>query len=357
MVTHAHDSEKGVAAVGLLANPLSGKDVRRLAARASTTTPEIKRDQVARAAIGAVAGGADRLVVVREPFRIATSAVEHLDVPARIEVIDVGARLDEGDSERATHALRKAGCRALVVLGGDGTNRIVAKAWPDAPLLALSTGTNNVFPASVEATAAGAAVGLVASGRLALGDVARRAKVIRVEIDGELEDLALIDAVLLVDDFVGNFMPVDPRRIRQVVLSRAEPTAVGTSPIGGLLEPCGADDEFGVGVACVPPGDGGRPLLAPISPGLFRPVQVLPPRRLALGETVEVRGPGVLAFDGDRARALAPGQRAVLRVVREGPWVIDTGVALTRAARDGLFVDRGHWHDAFDGALGGDGCC
>ena len=343
--------------VGILANPMSGRDVRRLAARASTTTIEIKRDQVSRVAIGAAAAGAGRIVVVNEPFRISTSALENLRVGVEIEVLDVAAELRAIDSERAARAMREAGCGALVVLGGDGTNRAVARAWPDAPLLPLSTGTNNVFPVSVEATAAGAAAGLVACGRLDLREVARAAKLVRVEIAGEEDDLALIDATLLVDDAVGNYLPFEPGRIRRVVLTRAEPTAVGTSAIGGLFEPCGRDDDFGVEVECVAAGNGGRPLLAPISPGLFRPVHVRAVRRIELGAEVSVKGPGVLAFDGDRERELAPGQEARLRVVREGPRVIDVEGALATAAREGLFLDPGHWHDAYDGVFGDVDCC
>ena len=91
--TQPDGAKPEAATVGLLANPMSGRDVRRLAARASTTTPEIKRDQVARAAIGAIAGGAARLLVMREPFRISVSAVENLDLDARIDVLEVGAEL------------------------------------------------------------------------------------------------------------------------------------------------------------------------------------------------------------------------------------------------------------------------
>jgi hypothetical protein len=344
---NARDASRA-AVVGLLANPMAGRDVRRLAARASTTTLEIKRDQVTRAAVGAVAAGATRLLVAREPFRIATGALEHLTLDAEVEVLDVGAELKARDSARAVQAMRAAGCGALVVLGGDGTHRAVAKAWPDAPLVALSTGTNNVFPASIEATSAGAAAGLVASGRVALGDVATQAKCVRVEVEGEASDLALIDAVLLVDDAVGNCMPFDTARIRRVVLARSEPGAVGSSPIGGLVAPCGAEDDAGVEVTCVGADDGGRPLLVPIAPGLYRPVRVTAVRRLRLGERVVVKGPGVLAFDGDRERWLASGQEARLRVVREGPLVVDVGRALTRAAREGVFLDRSHWHDGLD---------
>jgi hypothetical protein len=344
----------GTPAVGILANPMSGRDVRRLAARASTTTPEIKRDQVARAVVGAAAGGAERVVIVRDPFRISTSAVENLTLHLKVETIDVGAELRAADSARAALAMRDAGCRALVVLGGDGTNRVVARAWRGAPLVPLSTGTNNVFPVAVEATAAGAAAGLVASGRVALEEASDVAKTVRVSIDGEDDDLALIDAVQLVDDPIGNLMPFEPERMRRIVLARAEPSAVGTSPIGGLLQPCRADDDFGVVVSCA--SDGGRRLLAPISPGLYRPVHVRDCRRLALHEVVEIEGPGVLAFDGDRERALAAGQRARLRVERDGPRVIDVDRTLAVAARAGHFVGREHWHDGID-ALGGLDCC
>ena len=345
------------AIVGILANPMSGRDVRRLAARASTTTPEIKRDQVARVAIGAIAGGATHLLVVKEPFRISTSAVENLELDARIEVLDIGAELRAADSERAVAAMRDRACDVLVVLGGDGTQRVVAKSDPGVPLVPLSTGTNNVFPVSVEATAAGIAAGLVASGRIQTDDVIRASKCIHVEIDGEPADLALIDAVLLVDDAVGNYMPFEPGRLRRLVLARAEPTAVGMSPIGGLLTPCHASDDFGVEVACSAPGNGTRRLLAPISPGLFRTVHIESARRIELGEQVVVEGPGVLAFDGDRERSLAEGQKARLTVSRDGPRVIDVGAALAAAARAGVFVDHAHWHDGFDQARGELDCC
>jgi hypothetical protein len=243
------------------------------------------------------------------------------------------------DTERAAAGMRAAGCGAVVALGGDGTSRAIARAWSDVPLVALSTGTNNVFPAQVEAGVAGAAAGLVATGALALADVARASKRVRVEVEGEPDDVALVDATLLVGDRVGNLLPFDPERLRRIVLARAEPAAVGASPIGGLLLPAGADDDFGVAVECAPDDAPGRTLRVPLSPGLFRRVRVAEVRRLALGEPVEIRGPGVLAFDGDRERELGPGQRARLTVERAGPRVIDVRAALAAAGRLGLFED------------------
>jgi hypothetical protein len=332
--------------VGIVVNPVSGRDVRRLAARAGTSTPEDKRNQIQRLIVGAAAAGANRVVLARDPFRIADAAVEVLGVEIEIELVDLEASCHPRDTPAAVRAMRARGCGAVIVLGGDGTNRQVAKTWPDAALIPVSTGTNNVFPAMVEATTAGAAAGLVASGRIPLERVSRRAKVVAVEIDGEADDLALVDAVLLVDDSTGNRLPYDPACIRRIVLARAEPGAVGISPIGGLLHPTADGDERGVEVECGALASGAAPLRVPISPGLYSDVAVTRSRELPLGERVEVRGPGLLAFDGDRERVLEAGQSAWLRVERTGPRVVDVDLTLRSAAANGSFRDGRPWRDS-----------
>jgi hypothetical protein len=341
-------------ALGLIVNPLSGRDVRRLLGRAGNDSPDAKRNQLERAALGAAMAGVTRIVWTPDVFRIAERALEHLPIDAERVRLDLGRpETRPGDTLRAVAAMRDADCGALLVLGGDGTNRLVAQAWPEAPIVALSTGTNNVFPVLVEPTLAGAAAGLVAAGRLALGEVAERAKVVRVRYADGAESLALVDAGLLRDDFVGSLVALDPAKLEALVLARAEPASVGLSPLGGLLLPCGRGDDFGVELAC---GTGGRTLLAPISPGIYRTALVRSVRRLALGEAVLVKGPGVLAFDGDRERALAPGEPAELRVERDGPWVIDVPRALALAAQRGLYENRPHVHEpTADGH--GPGCC
>ena len=340
--------------LGLIVNPLSGRDVRRLLGRAGNDTPDAKRNQLERAAIGAAMAGVERILWTPDVFRIAERALEYLPIDAVRERLELGRpETRPADTLRCVAAMREAGCGALLVLGGDGTNRLVAEAWPDAPIVPLSTGTNNVFPLLVEPTLAGAAAGLVAAGRLALAEVAERAKVVRVRYADGAESLALVDAGLLRDDFVGSLLALDPAKLETLVLARAEPASVGLSPLGGLIVPCGRADDFGVEVVC---GAGGRALLAPVSPGIYRTALVASVRRLAFGEVVEVKGPGVLAFDGDRERALTPGERAELSVLRDGPWVIDVARALSLAAARGLYQDRPHVHEPSDEGHG-PGCC
>jgi len=238
------------------------------------------------------------------------------------------------DTISAARALKALDCSLVVTLGGDGTNRAVALGWQDIPVLPISTGTNNVFPIFVEATIAGAAAGLIASGQVPLAEVAHQHKVIRVRIDGEKDDLALIDAVLSRERFVGSRALLAPEQLSLALLTRADPAAVGMTAIGGLLQPLSGTEDAGMLVEL---GPDGATLHAPIAPGYYRDVHVTARRTVPFNETVIVEGPGVLAFDGERERTLKPGQKARLSLERTGPWVIDVERTMRLAAEKGCF--------------------
>ncbi len=322
----------GPGPIGIACNPASGKDVRRLAARASVFDNQEKQAIVRRAVVGALEAGAREFRFVPDTHDLAERALAEFSGEIDAKAVDAPRTASALDTIRGAAALCAAGCSVVVTLGGDGTNRALAKGWRDAPLLPISTGTNNVFPRMVEATIAGAAAGFVATGRAALAAHVRRAKAISIEIEGEREDLALVDAVLTHDRFVGARALLDAERISVALLTRADPAAVGMTAIGGLLSPLGEDDDAALLLAL---GDGECSVRAPIAPGLFQSVRVRSMRCVALGDPVEVFGPGTLAFDGERERVLCAGQRARLRVARDGPWVIDVPRVLARAAAEG----------------------
>ncbi len=343
--------------LGIIVNPHSGRDARRLFARAGTSTVEDKRNQVTRIVVGAAAAGCRKALLARDAFRIASGAVDALALPIECELLELETTGRGIDSENAARAMRDAGCDAVVALGGDGTSRAISLAWSDVTLLPLSTGTNNVFPFEIEATVAGSAAGLVASGRLPRELAARRAKVVRLRCDDGRQSLALIDAALLVEDHPGNLLQVDPSKLAAILLTRAEPASVGLSPVGGLLLPCSAEDEFAVEVQTRPGPDAaakGKTLRSPISPGLFETIGLESVERVELGRPVRWSGPGLLAFDGDRELVLDAGEGVELVVERSGPWVIDPRRALREAAERGLFLDMGPWHDHRGG---GSSCC
>lgn len=323
-----------MAPIGLIANPASGKDVRRLVAQASTFSNTEKGNIIRRVVHGALAAGATRFLYMPDSHQIVANALASLPRTPCCAPLAVPCTATALDSERAAVAMREAGCAVVVTLGGDGTNRSAARGWRDLPLIAISTGTNNVFPLMLEGTIAGMAAGLIASGRVPIDRVATSAKCCEVRIDDEDDDLALVDAALLSGAFIGARAIWDPATLRAAVLSRAEPASVGLAAIGGLLQPIGTDENAGLAIEF---GTGGVTVRAPIAPGRFAAVSVCRRWRLALGEPLSLRGPGLLALDGERERRLRPGQGVRVRVRRDGPRVVDVPLTLATAAKLGFF--------------------
>jgi len=334
-----------VSTVGILVNPRSGSDVRRLLTSAGSSTIEDKISILRRVIHGATESGAEHLVLTRDPFSITRRATENLQLPVKVEILDLPLHHTERDSMDAARAMRDAGCGALVSLGGDGTNRALALGWPDAPLIPLSTGTNNAFPIHVEPTVAGVAAGLIASESVDLRSHSQRAKVVAVKVhgvDGEPDaDMALIDAVAVNDPYVGSLELFDPETMMIGAFTQADPAAIGFSGLAGAVLPCTPAEERGVVLEFTPPSrNPGRLVRAALAPGWFATVGLARSEYLELDVPVPVAGPCLLAFDGERSRRLGPDQTASLQVERSGPRVIDVGSVVHSGARTGAFEVR-----------------
>ena len=319
--------------LGIIVNPFSGRDVRRVAARASTSDHHEKQQQVTRLVLGALSTGIDKIYLAHEPFRINEKAVENLHERDQVEILKFTLQHSAEDTRTMCRMMWEEGCRVFIVLGGDGTSRIVAGEIPDATILPLSTGTNNVFPYRLEASVAGMAAGLVAGERIPVSEC-RRCKRIKT-LKGGVTEIALIDAVLLRNDFIGSLLPFAAEDLSTILLTRAEPASIGMSPIGGFLLPTGHHDDHGVLAECSTTAD--QWINVPISPGLHADIGIQCVKKVELEETVEFTGPGVIAFDGDRTLKLASGESASARVSRDGPRIIETDRIMTAAAEQNLF--------------------
>lgn len=331
------------AALGLLVNPASGKDVRRLVASASAFDNREKQSILRRVILGALAAGVERFVYLPDGRGITTAAIEGIRTGASFEAVETPCTDSALDTTRAASRMRVAGVGCVVTLGGDGTNRAFALGWPDPPLVAISTGTNNVFPRMLEGSVAGTAAGLVASGRVPVDAVSMQAKVIHLSFDDGPDDLALIDAVLLDEAFTGARAVWNLATVRAVLLARAEPAVVGMSAIGGLLSPLPDSEDAGLALEM---GSSGETVIAPIAPGLHEPVSVSRHWRVNPGEPVQFAGPGIVALDGERERRLRQGQHACLTLRRDGPRVVDVGTTMMLAATQGLMLQKKEMSDA-----------
>jgi predicted polyphosphate/ATP-dependent NAD kinase len=267
--------------VGIVANPASGRDIRRLVAGASVFGNPEKAGMVFRVLTGLAAAGTERALMMPAADGLGWT-LERLfqshGRPLDLELLDMPLGGSAHDTTTAVREMVARGVRAIVVLGGDGTHRVVAKACGDTPIVALSTGTNNAFPEMREATIAGLAAGLFT-------DQLIREPALAVD-----DDLALVDVAVSSQRFVGARALWRADSITELFVTRANPGAVGLSAIAGQLAP----GATGVHVVLGP----GERILAPIAPGLVVPVDIASYEPMNGPVTVEAAG--CLALDGER---------------------------------------------------------
>jgi len=212
------------------------------------------------------------------------------------------------------------------------------------PLLPVSTGTNNAFPVVREATIAGLAAGLVATGAVPRADALTRAKVLEVRAGGRVET-ALVDVAVSTQAHVAARAVWDPATLTQLFCAFAEPDAIGLSSILGQVAPVSRTQQLGV-TALIQNHDPERKVVAPIAPGLVVPVGIAEVRPMTPGTAYPVlAGAGVLAVDGERELTFGPGSRPAVTLRTDGPWCVDVPAVLAASARLGLLTrDQGGAH-------------
>jgi hypothetical protein len=330
-----------VTCVGIIANPASGKDIRRLVAHGSVFSNQEKVNIVRRILLGLEAMGVDTVLTMPDAFDICSKAHAPLTLRASVQQLDMPVEFSPQDTTLAASRMQALGVDCLVTLGGDGTNRALAKAGVSVPILPLSTGTNNVFPYMIESTLAGLAAGLVAQRLVTAPEAIVQRPQLDIEVNGTVVDLALVDAVVCDEQFIGSRAVWDVTKVRLVVVTQCLPAQIGFMALAGNL-----------------PGNAGQPLqqrhgmviethpeapavLAPIAPGYIVPVGVRRYTPLVAGEQVDVpAGPCIIALDGERERRFRLQDRVVIRLNPQGPRVINPHLVLAHAGQRGVFLQE-----------------
>ncbi|MGD8283213.1 MAG: NAD(+)/NADH kinase [Desulfobacterales bacterium] len=324
--------------VGIIANPASGKDIRRLVAYGSVFDNQEKVRILRRVLIGLAAVGVDRICYMQDYFGIVDRALSQIDLKIPIYALDFKLTGTQEDSIRAARIMESEGAACIVTLGGDGTNRAVVKGSAAVPILPISTGTNNVFPDMVEGTIAGLAAGLVARNLVPLAEVALSHTKLEVIIDGKMVDLALVDAVVYDGIFIGSRAVWDMEKVQTIFLNRGEPENIGISSIGGLIHPVRPEDPLGL---CLELGGNSRSVNAPVAPGMIRKVWVSKQSVMQIGEEYSIRYvPSVLALDGEREVEVHQGQEAAIRLGIAGPTVVNVTRTMNAAMNRDIFASN-----------------
>ncbi len=330
--------------VGIIANPASGKDIRRLIASGTVVSNQEKINIIIRMLKAMDALGIEQVFIMPDPSHIGKRVIDEVACElaiTKVAILEMPYILGTfKDTLRATQKMHDQNFAVIIVMGGDGTSRIVAKASGDIPLVPVSTGTNNVFPQMVEGTLAGLGAGAIATGRVDLDAGCYRAPVLELRnAKGELVDIALVDLVVVDAMDTGSRAVWEPNSIRELFLTRAHPFEIGLSSIGGWLHPIETIGETGLHV--VLGEEGATQICAPIAPGLISEVNVV--RHELFDETTPMsitHTPSTIALDGEREVVLQEGDKMSVTFNRCGPLVVDLERTLEAAAKLGLMSSR-----------------
>ncbi len=326
--------------VGIIPNPASGHDIRRLVAKGAVFSNNEKVNIVQRLLLGIVAVGVEDVYLMHDYFGIGAKALFAMDsadrLPTNISWLRMEIEGSQNDSTRAAELMEELSVGCIVAVGGDGTNRVIAKGCRSIPLLPISTGTNNVFPWMIEATTAGIAAGLIAQGLVDREACVSRTKMLEILRDGEVIDLALVDAVVYDTTFRGTKAIWEMSKVRQVISTWSEASNIGMSSIGGSLMPIGRYEPKGLSIVV---GEGDTRVLAAIAPGTVEQVSIRSHEVLDIGGTAKVHfKPSIIALDGEREIEVRGEATFAVRLSDQGPLLVHPNKALREAAASRLLL-------------------
>lgn len=325
--------------IGIIANPASGKDIRRLLSYATVTDNGEKINIVERIILGAQALGVEKIYMLSDFSRIGYKVKERLitrkTLKCEIELVELPKYNSFRDTLNITEYMEEQGVGCIVTLGGDGTNRALAKVVKDTPIIAVSTGTNNVYPMMIEGTIAGMAAAAAASNKFEKNLYAIRDKRIEIYKDSELVDIALVDAVISNEVHIASKAIWDMENIKKIFVTRSHPASIGFSSIAGCRKIVTPQDDFGM---CIDVNSG-ESVVAPVSAGILESLLVGSPVMLELEEGYEFTADerGTIALDGEKEVEFSPGDKFILKVTRKGPYHVDVVKALEIAQLGGFF--------------------
>jgi hypothetical protein len=304
--------------VGILVNPMAGRDIRRLVALADTASGPAKILSVRRLIHGLRFDGAIDIYLMEDPEGLASEVARQ---ERGVRVLRDSSRLRGADLTRHwVDRLIGRSIDALIAIGGDGTQRAVALSGLPVPLLPVAGGTNNVVCWAGDQTLAGMAAATVARGAGA-PPLVRTAKRFSIT-HGDVTDLALVDVAQIATPFTGALAVYDAHLVRRLLLNVGDPGRPGLSSVGGFRDPLSMDDDWALALRLGQRRGDRVPVV--LAPGLVGGLRVAEQQRVPLGAVVswQLPEPSTIAVDGERTITVKAGEPVSLRAERSGPRLI-----------------------------------
>ncbi len=255
----------------------------------------------------------------------------------KVGYLDMPVTCTADDSALAARMMRDLDVGAIIVLGGDGTNRVVVSECRNTPTAGVSTGTNNAFPETRDPTMTGLAVGLAVTQQVPCELAYFFNKRLDVTINDRRE-IALVDVAVVSERFVGARTIWKPENFRDLFTTFGAPEGIGMSSVVGLLAPLRRSEPEGRRVRLVPATSAEQVISATIAPGLIAEtgiasVEVIEPE-IAYKPAVSA---GSIALDGEREMTFSEADTVTIRLRLDAFRTVNVQACMAYAAAHGLF--------------------
>lgn len=324
--------------VGIIVNPFSATDLRRFTTQASTVGINEKVRKVNRIISAMEKFGIRKVYLMPDVCRLNASIANvhnaDKDSDLEVEVLDYSTFGLPEETIKAVNLMKEKDIKCIIILGGDGTNRLAASIDIEIPSIPVATGTNNAYCQTIEETNIG-----VAAAYVALNDIPqryrKRCKRIEVYMDGKFTDIALIDAAVTSIPYTGCKVVTDVEDISDLVVCRCGPDLIGISSIIGCVNICEDDDDFGFHTEI---DDNGIATLASVNSGEVSEVVHSKPDKVLLDSPYVVRPDfsGTIALDGERTLPFKKNTEIKFVITRNGPIKLDVKEMLYEAVKSGF---------------------
>jgi predicted polyphosphate/ATP-dependent NAD kinase len=330
--------------VGIIANPVSARDIRRVIANATALQITDRANIVLRVLSCLKACGVNKVVMMPENGGIRHHVRRGIDRAEnqRTGEFPILKHLDwkisgtVSDSIRAARDMREMGVSAIIVLGGDGTHRAVVSACGDVPIAGISTGTNNAFPEHREPTITGLAVGLAVTEKVPAKFAFSGNKQLTVQV-GSQREIALVDVAIVTERYVGARALWRTDTFRELFVTFADPEVIGMSAIAGLLKSVTRADKHGLHVRLGSGKEAKYAVNTPIAPGFMRGVGIRGFSDLKANKVIrpEISG-GSIALDGERELSFSEGDKVSVTLERDAFRTVNVSACMRYATKHGL---------------------
>ena len=334
--------------VGIIANPVSARDIRRVIANATALQITDRANIVLRVLSCLKACGVDNVVMMPENGGIRHHVRRGLDRAEtqrtnefpKLSHLDWKITGTVADTMRAAAEMKDMGVAAIIVLGGDGTHRAVVTSCSTVPIAGISTGTNNAFPEHREATITGLAVGLAVTGRVPARVAFSGNKKLVVDVNDQRE-IALVDVAVVTERYIGARALWRPDTFSELFVTFADPEVVGMSAIAGLLKPVSRSEPTGLHVKFGSPAESRFSINAPIAPGFMRQVGIRGFAAMKAGKSLAPEmDAGSIALDGERELSFTSSDDVSITLMSNAFRTVNVSAVMHYCARHGLLREN-----------------